>query len=524
MKLRSYQQDLVTLSGAMPGNVLIQADTGSGKTPVLAKIAQDHDYVLCIAHRNLLIKQLSRVLAKFQIHHQVIASNHTRRLCIAEHRRLGGQWIGGKNKWVCSIDSLLSRYRRGLLSLDLNAEWLILVDEAHHMTDENKWGQLATIFPNARIVGATATPCRLDQVSLARGHGGVFDSLIQAEELKQDSVKKLIELGFVSDFKCYSLPERIDASKLKLGRTDYTYQSLSSETGRVCYEMAGDAVKHYQRLAKGKQALAFCVDIEIAKLTAQKFKDAGIASAAIHSKLGSAEVARIFDLFERRLIQVLCNVDMIGEGVDVPAIEALIMLRKTASFGLFRQWCGRSLRPEPGKDHAILIDHVGNILTHGMPDKHIDWDLFNPPQAVKSNLIPCPDCRFIFAAWLLECPECGHVLQRSALSSGGKSVQYLDVGLVLLQRKMLEQQRANETTLLIAEHPQRLAQGALGDGIEKIRLWFADNLRDRLSYAELNQFFAATANKDFWIERFRLRDAEHPNFEKCWEVYQQWQK
>lgn len=522
--LRSYQQELVALSCTTPGNVLLQADTGAGKTRVLAHIAQNNEHVICIAHRNILIKQLSRELAKFGIAHGIIATTYTRRLCLAEQRKLGGE-VGHCNyRFVSSIDSLLSRYRRNLLALDTQSAWTIIVDEAHHMVDENKWGKLTTIFPNARIIGATATPCRLDQVGLARGHGGVFDALIQAPELRQDSVKTLIKRGYLCDFKAYSLPERIDSSKLKLGRTDYTYRSLSNETNAVCYEMAGDAVKHYRCLANGKQALAFCVSIEIANITAKQFKEAGIAVAAIHSNMSSVEVARIFDLFERRIINVLLNVDMIGEGVDVPAIEALIMLRKTASFGLYRQWCGRSLRPEPGKPHAILIDHCGNIQTHGLPDQHIEWSLHNPPKAKKSNLIPCKKCSFMFHAWLLECPECGESIHRKDVIGSGCNVQYIDVVLVEVKRRMLEQQRDEETTLIIKDKPQKLASGVLGDAIDKIRFWFADNLRDELSFSELNQFFAATNNKEFWMQCFTLKDSQQLNLDKCRRVYRAWQK
>lgn len=520
--LRDYQQSLVTLSCATPGNVLIQADTGSGKTRVLAEIAKIHQQVICIAHRNILIKQSSRELARFNIKHEVIATTHTRRLCMTEHRRIGGNWLGKSSKWVSSIDSLLSRQRRGLLTLDTQAAWLIIVDEAHHMIDDNKWGKLTEIFPNARIIGATATPCRLDQVSLARGHGGVFDALIQAPELQQDSVKTLIKQGYLSDFKAYSLPERIDSRKLMLGQHDYTYKSLIEATNEVQFEMAGDAVKHYKRLASGKQALVFCVNIDIAKETAKHFKASGIASASIHSKMGSAEVARVFDLFERRVIQVLCNVDMIGEGVDIPAIEALIMLRKTASFGLYRQWCGRSLRPESGKDHAILIDHVGNILTHGLPDQHISWNLNNPPQAKKSNLMPCPKCLLIMHAWLLTCPECGAVISRASVGYGQANVRYIDVNLVLMKRDTIDRELRENTVLDIRECAERLAPGVLGDAIHQIRLWFADSLSDQLSIKALNDFFKATARATFWMDNFRWQDVKTKNVDKCLTVYTAW--
>jgi len=525
MQLRDYQQNIVDQCGSSEGNLLIQADTGAGKTRVLAAIAASNQYVIKVAHRNILVKQLSRELAKFDIKHGIIAPKYTRRMCILEHRKLGKDCVDNNaDKYVVSVDSLLSRYKRGLLELDCRLPWLIIVDEAHHMIDENKWGKLLKIFPNARVIGATATPCRLDQVSLATGKGGVSHALIQADQLKQDSLTVLIKRGFVSDFKCYSLPEYLNTSNLKMGRDDYTYKSLKEETGRYVYEMAGDAIKHYKRFANCKQALVFCVDIAIAKTTADEFKNAGIASATIHSKMGASEVARVFNLFESKVINVLVNVDMIGEGVDVPAIEALIMLRKTASFGMYRQWIGRALRPEFGKDHAILIDHVGNVRSHGLPDEHVAWDLENPPRAKKSNLIPCPKCYFLVKALTTECPECGEKLWRAGDLVCKHDVNYLDVTLVEQKRREIECKHLHETVLEISERPKMLAQGSMGKAIHRVQIWFANLMESELSIAEMNTFFSKTSSPVFWLDNFTLADAESKNLAKCQKVYKKWLK
>jgi len=531
VKLRRYQKELVELS-AGADNVLIQADTGSGKTPVLAQIAVNNRFVLCMAHRNILIKQLSKTLAKFNITHDVLATKHTVRQCLLEHRKLGlsDTLIKQSDKHVCSIDSLLSRHRRGLLMLDTQKAWVIIVDEAHHMIDKNKWGRLREIFPNSRIIGATATPCRLDQESLSSKKGGVFDRLIQAPELKTNSVTTLIEQGYLSDFKVYSIHSRIDVTQLKQGKHDFTFKSLDYTTGEVVYKMAGDAVKHYQRLANNKQALVFCVSIDIAQKTAEEFKRAGIACAAIHSKLGTVQAARIFDLFEHRVIKVLINVDMIGEGVDIPAIEALIMLRQTASFGLYRQWIGRSLRPEPNKPYAIIIDHVNNVRAHGLPDLHIDWSLENPPQASKSNLFPCPSCAFLIKAWIEFCPECGQKLLFDGTSQEQPDVDYIDLRLVEVERKKIELnkiQAANEKELRDNLQLLNVNEGALrhlDQSVHKIKRWFADVLLEsKVSIYDLNAFFKAENSTDFWITNFTFADL-NTNDTKCIKVYKKWLK
>lgn len=521
---RDYQIELAKKALKTPGNILIQADTGSGKTHVLGLIAERSKYVLVVAHRNLLIKQISKEMARFEIVHDIVGTTHTKRQCTLEHRDLGKEWLGKSNKYVVSIDSLLARKRRGVLSIDTNLPFIILIDEGHHVVEDNKWGSLSTLFPNAKIIAVTATVCRGDNEPLARTQGGLFDQLIQAEALKKDSVKTLIKWGYMSDFKCYSVPELIDGT-IELGRHDYKYSSLCAETKKVMFEMAGDAVKHYRRLADSKQTVAFCVSIEIAELTAKYFREGGYSAACIHSKMSTSEVTRIFKLFERRVINVICHVDMIGEGVDVPAIECLIMLRKTASFGAYRQWIGRGMRTAEGKDHAIIIDHVGNVRFHDMPDKHIEWDLENPPVFTKSNLAPCENCRFLFKAFHLICPECGHERDVRGERERQKEVKYIDWDLVEIERARIAKEWKESNILDIAqEMPSHLRQlGTMGKALYDVQLWFCEQLKDTVSIKELNTFFKEQKAKDknFWIKRFTAMDAKTNNKIKCEKAYRE---
>lgn len=194
--LRDYQESIVSLCETTKGNKLIQADTGSGKTRILSHIAKNNKNVIFVAHRNILIKQASIEFASNRIKHTIIATNHTRRMCMYENRSKGveGYVVRDSCRYVSSIDSLLSLYKRNSLNIDTNKKWLIIVDEAHHMVDENKWGKLTKIFKNSEIIGATATPCRLDEVSLKRGKGGVFDVLVQSPEYQTHLTGKVIGL------------------------------------------------------------------------------------------------------------------------------------------------------------------------------------------------------------------------------------------------------------------------------------------------------------------------------------------
>lgn len=206
MKLRDYQQEIFNVVLADTTDDLVQLDTGAGKTPIEAALCEAAEFSLLVAHRNILIQQASEKLAAFGLEHDTISSEHTRRQCMAAHRQHGRNFIrrGHTTRLVASIGSLVSHYRHGRLQLYRFHPWLIVIDEAHHVVPDNQWGQLRNIFPNARIVGFTATPARMDGESLSVRNGGLFNRLIQAEALRESSVKTLIDAGSLCGFVVYS--------------------------------------------------------------------------------------------------------------------------------------------------------------------------------------------------------------------------------------------------------------------------------------------------------------------------------
>ncbi|HNC11720.1 MAG TPA: DEAD/DEAH box helicase [Cyclobacteriaceae bacterium] len=521
--LRDYQKEIVAEVLSRDDNTLIQADTGAGKTLILAAIARQYTHVLLIAHRNSLVSQLSLEFAKAGLYHCILAAKSTKRRAELLHRRHLFKSALSKqaHRFVCSIDTVLSKAKRSKLTIDCNERWLIIVDEAHHMIEENKWGKLCDIFKNARIVGATATPCRLDGVLLKRGKGGVFDTMVQSKSLKENSIDTLIKRGFISAFKCYGIEPRFDISSLKMGKHDYTSKSLIQETEKHVQRMAGDAVKHYKRLARDKQAVAFCVSINVAETTAENFKSSGIAAAAIHSKMSRTLIDHIFDLFESKKIQVLCNVDMTSEGVDIPAIECLIMLRKTASLTLYRQWVGRSLRPCTGKEFAVIIDHADNIKKHGLPDRHIEWSLDHAPSEQKSNLIACKECGALVKAWEKQCTECGYLLRINEINP--RSVEYIDYMLVELYRTNAEQQsRDNAIASSVACDEisyLSVSGGKAAEMTNKVALWFFNNIKERVTRKQAEDFFFRHNTMQFWAKHFTLADMKKQNQKKCWRVF-----
>lgn len=534
MKLRDYQDDIIAQVCVLCDDVLVQLDTGAGKTPIEAALARDADRCIVVAHRNLLITQISEKLAAMGVKHGVIGTEHTRRRCMIEHRRHGHKIHVAENATVfaASIQSLIAHHRRGRLSIDTAAEWLIVIDEAHHCVRENQWGKLREILPAARFIGFTATPCRADGQSLSAEEGGIFSRLIQAEALQKNSVSTLIERGYLSPFRCYSIRSITHDELLKIGADgDYTQPSLCASLKNT--QIVGDAVREYRRLADGKRAVVMCVAIKNAEETAEEFRAAGIPSSFISSQLSAVEIARRVDAFRSGEILVLANVDMVGEGFDLPDIEALIMLRKTASFTAYRQWIGRALRPMESKPHAVIIDHVGNIMTHGLPDEPVTWSLDSAPVRHRNApSIPCTDCRIFFEAWRATCPSCGAdnpLLQRT--QSGGHYIQQEKIpgSLVEAARSkaaQVEQAKVLETRIVIPYTIEAWKSGnALSQLCSRLLDWFVESLKESKQLVEINAFLASkeASNLQFWIDRFAIKDLKSPA-NKAVKVFEKWQK
>ena len=401
--LRLYQEDILNKLNNSASNALVQLDTGGGKSHIIAHFVKDKDKVIIFAHRIILINQLHKTLSSMGINHALICSDTTLRQCSIQHSEFIDEH---STVIIASIDTFNVRKNKNLDG------FIVVYDEAHHVLKKNKWGKAIQGFKTKRIVGFTATPCRADGCSLDDKGAGLFNEIIQADELKEDSVRTLISKSFLSDFVCYAAKQTIDEAFLKISKSgDFERKSLIAESKRNHVYMTSDAIKEYKRLAKGKQALVFCPCVELAREVAEEFKKAGISSACISSKDSSKRNQRILSMYLDKHINVLTHVNMFDEGVDISGIECVIMMRKTLSLSAYRQWCGRALRPELNKK-AIIIDLVGNCLEHGLPDRHIEWSLENTVQQIKSNLLRCKACNHLNPAHLIKCEECGYVDRR----------------------------------------------------------------------------------------------------------------
>lgn len=276
----------------------------------------------------------------------------------------------------------------------------IIFDEAHFSMAVT-WQRLINRFPNAKLVGLTATPCRLD----GRPLGNTYDRLITGV-----TTRDLINQGYLSDYR-YFAPAVADLSKLKTRGADFD----PDDATRILTQRAvfGDVIQNYRKYADGLQTICYCSSIHHSQLMAEEFQAAGINAVHFDGNTPADERKHIVQDFRDKKIQILCNVDLISVGFDVPDCWCCILLRPTMSTALFIQQSCRALRPQLGKT-AVILDHVGNYTRHGLPDDPREWSLeskVKPHQEYgpdgKLSVRQCPICYFTFKSGPSVCPNCG---------------------------------------------------------------------------------------------------------------------
>ena len=393
-------------------NVLGVSATGSGKTVVFSHIMANFDGVsVAIAHRHELVSQISLALARNEVRHRIIGQSNVIKLCTNLHlRELGTSYYDPNSQHaVAGVDTLIR--------MDVNNPWFSKVglwvqDECHHLLRSNKWGKATQMFPNARGLGVTATPVRADGKGLGRHADGLMDAMVLAPTMRE-----IINMGFLSDYRIFAPSSDIDLTDVAISAGgDFSPIPLSNAVKKS--HIIGDIVKEYLKIAPGKLGLTFCVDIKAAKDQAAAFRQQGVPAECI-SSLDSDEF-RFSTLrkFARGDLKQIVNVDLFGEGTDIPAVEVVSMGRPTWSFGLFFQVFGRALRKFDGKDCGLIIDHVGNIMRHGLPDAPQSWSLDRAMKTSRSadNTIVqvrvCPACTAVYERILgATCPYCEHVIE-----------------------------------------------------------------------------------------------------------------
>jgi superfamily II DNA or RNA helicase len=387
--LRAYQRaDIIKLSNLYATgarSIVYQSPTGSGKTVLFTQIVSDIAAcgfrVVILGHRQEIVDQINEALNALGVPHGIIAAGHS------ETPQLPVQ--------IASVATLVNRLDR------FNNFNFIIVDEAHHAA-AGMWRRILAALPNACILGVTATPLRLD----GQGLIDIFELLVIGP-----SVADLIEGGFLSRFVTFAPPHPPDLSSVHTSMGDYVLGELAAAMGRSV--IITDAVNEYERRCPGAPAIAFAVNIEHSQLVARAFAARGWRAAHVDGETPRDERRALIAALGTGEVQVLSNCGLISEGLDVPAVIAAILLRPTKSLALYLQQVGRAMRPAPGKDRAIILDHAGNAVRHGLADTPHEWSLDGRPKG-ESGEAPvrrCRGCGAVVPAACFTCPECGATLR-----------------------------------------------------------------------------------------------------------------
>jgi superfamily II DNA or RNA helicase len=473
MPLRTYQKKQVDDARRMLArnrSVLLQAPTGAGKTvqfsDITARTTANGHRTWIIVPRNELLKQASDHLAKYHVHHGLISAGSKESRAYKVH--------------VVSKDTLIRRY-------DSVKNWpdLLIMDEAHLYLDRQI--EIASRLPrHTKIIGYTATPERLDGRGLSAASGGLYDDIVYGP-----TITELIEMGYLSDMRYFCPPmEGLD----ELHRRGTEFNANELEDLLLKRRIYGGAIQHYRDYAHNKPALVFCRSVRAASETAQRFNDAGYAFENIDGRMSYAKRKALIDALRTGQIQGLTSCELITYGLDVPRVEAIIMLRPTLSRTLYFQMIGRGLRPSLGKKNCVILDHVGNLQEHGHPLEDYEWQFHGREKRTggegvsRSVLHLCPVCFLYFKGDT--CPNCGGKRKPKKRPD----LKEVDGRLVEIKKPIEFKDRPPEEQRALADRIDVLCEACQlkpdGDGLFKL---------DESAVSELLMIAESLGHDDKWV-------------------------
>lgn len=448
VSLRKYQEDAVVevRSEYRAGNkaVLLVAATGAGKTVIFSYIAKSAatkgKRVLILAHRDTLIKQASTKLNDYGVQHGIIMAGFT-----PNPRRL---------VQVASVQTIVRRLAK-MQALDETFD-MIVIDEAHLSAAKSYMDVLAA-FPGALVLGVTGSPIRLDGKGLGRAAGGVFDVIVPAI-----SIKDLIDQAFLVRPVVYASKTQIDLSGVKKVGGDYESNSLAEVMDKPV--ITGSAIAQWRKICPGVPAVAWCASVAHAKHVAEDFNKAGIPALTLSGDSSSDERDDALRRLGNGTLKIITFAMLLVEGVDCPAIGAVILLRPTMSLSSYLQVIGRGLRTiysdgfdtstlngrraaimaGPKGDRCFVLDHCGLTFKHGFADDVREWSLdgIKKKKGKKKDepeapVAQCPKC------WLVHqpaptCPACGHVYEVKV-----RRLEHVDGELAEITAEMAAQMKRN---------------------------------------------------------------------------------
>ena len=419
MDLRAYQAEVIDAFGHEVAKgrrrVILVAPTGAGKTIIASEIiraeAELQRSVLVLAHRREIIAQTSRKLHDQGIEHGIIAAGFMPRPREAVQ--------------VASIQTLDRRaIRTG--TMDLPTADLLVIDEAHHCP-ANTYRKIIDAYPDAVLLGLTATPCRGD----GRGLGGIFETIIECPQVAQ-----LIERSYLVKTRVYA-PVEPDLKGVRTVAGDYNEGQLAERMDRP--KIIGDIVTHWHKFSERRKTVAFAVNVSHSIHLRDEFVKSGVRAAHIDGGTPKDERDATLACLAAGEIELVTNCMVLTEGWDMPEVGCCILARPTKKMGLYRQMLGRVLRPADGKADAIILDHSGAVFRHGFAEDAVEWTLAPDrraesakhaarcEQGSSSRLLTCTQCEAIRVGGE-PCPHCGFLPQRAPRSIDFRDGDLAEVG------------------------------------------------------------------------------------------------
>ena len=370
--LRNYQQEMIDrLEEAWKQcrSVMLQMPTGTGKTVLMAEVirrsltpgpspvregsSNKNAGILIVAHRRELLDQIRGTVRSFGIDME-------------------------KN---CIVVESIQKLSRGGECLSGFCPSLVIIDEAHHALART-YRMLWDWWPKAKFLGLTATPCRLNN----EGFLDLFQTLVQSH-----TIQEFINMGWLSDFDYVTAepdnPILRQVGSLKKRGVDGDYQTKEMAMVMDCEESIDNLYQTYRKFVNGKKGIVYAIDREHARHITEYYQRQGVNCCWIEAKTPTAERDRLVQEYRDGLIDVVVNVDILGEGVDFPEVEFIQLARPTLSLSKYLQQVGRGMRIAEGKDRVVILDHVGMYQAFGLPTEDWNWPLmFTGQMAGKAGM------------------------------------------------------------------------------------------------------------------------------------------
>jgi superfamily II DNA or RNA helicase len=396
-ELRTYQSEAVADFAAACADgkrrILMVAPTASGKTVIGAAIIKQYvealKDVLVLAHRREIITQTSAKLQANEISHGIIQAGFDKLLRPFERVQ------------VASIQTLTARAVRSN-RIKLPRADLLVIDEAHHCPAQS-YRKIIEAYPDAILLGLTATPCRGD----GRGLGGIFEVIIETPQ-----VADLIAQGYLVKTRVYApLDYQPDLKGVRVQAGDYVENQLAERMDRP--KLVGDIVTHWLKHGENRKTVAFASSVGHSIHIRDRFLEVGIRAGHIDGTTPKPEREAALAQLASGELYVLSNCMVLTEGWDMPEVACCILARPTRKMGLYRQMIGRVLRPADNKPDAIILDHSGAVFRHGFAEDYVEWAL-DPDRHAESHAHQQREAKGSTAK-LIECTQCG------AVREGGKA-------------------------------------------------------------------------------------------------------